>query len=263
MSSSPTDEFSADALRVSVFDTPTAMGEAAAASTAAIVRRAIADKGSARVIFATGNSQFPFVDALRQIEGIDWSKVTAFHMDEYAGMSPDHPASFQKWIHERIELTLHPQIVHYLHGDAADLDAECRRYEQLLREAPIDLICMGIGENGHIAFNDPPVADFNDPVWVRVVELDLACRMQQVGEGHFAGVEDVPTHALSLTIPALIAPISIQVVTPDRRKAEAVRRTLEGPIGEACPASILRQQRHAKLFLDAASFSLADAQAFV
>lgn len=262
MTSSPTDEFSADALHVSVFETPAALGEAAAANTAAIVHRAIAGKGSARVIFATGNSQFPFVDALRQIEGIDWSKVTAFHMDEYARMPPGHSASFRKWIHERIEQTLHPQTVHYLHGDTPDLDAECRRYEGLLREAPIDLICLGIGENGHIAFNDPSVADFNDPVWVKVVELDRACRMQQVGEGHFPSVDDVPTHALSLTIPALIAPDSIQVVAPERRKAEAIRRTLQGPISEACPASILRQQSQAKLFLDAASFSLADTQAF-
>lgn len=256
MTSNPTHVFAADALTVSVYNTPEWMGQAAAENTATIISDVLARNGAARVIFATGNSQFPFVDALRKIQGIDWSMVTAFHMDEYAGMSPDHPASFRRWIRERIEEPLGPKAVHYLNGDAPDLEAECRRYEGLLREAPIDLICMGIGENGHIAFNDPPVADFRDPVWVKVVELDHACRMQQVGEGHFAGLEDVPAQALSLTIPALIAPAAIQVVVPDARKAEAVRNTLQGPISEACPASILRRQPHARFFLDQASFSL-------
>jgi glucosamine-6-phosphate deaminase len=258
MTSNPAQTFSADALQVSVFDNQAAMGQAAAANTAAIVKEALAKNGTARVIFATGNSQFPFVEALRQIEGIDWSNVTAFHMDEYAGMSPDHPASFRKWIRERIEATLHPAVVHYLQGDAVDLTVECQRYEGLLREAPIDLICMGIGENGHIAFNDPPVADFNDPVWVKVVELDHACRMQQVGVGHFPTYDDVPAHALSLTIPALIAPAAIQVVAPEQRKAAAIKATLEGPISEACPASILRRQGNARLFLDRESYSLVD-----
>lgn len=262
MTSRPTHDFFADAMQVSVFATPEDLGNAAAANTTAIVKDILARKGSARVIFATGNSQFPFVEALREHTDVDWSKVTAFHMDEYAGMSADHPASFRKWIDERIEETLHPATVHYMQGDAPDLEVECRRYEALLREAPIDLICMGIGENGHIAFNDPPVADFNSPVWVKVVELDHACRMQQVGEGHFAGFDDVPTHALTMTIPALIAPAAIQVVAPDARKAEAVKNTLQGPVSEACPASILRTRAHARLFLDQASFALADSRAF-
>lgn len=257
-----THDFFADAMHVSVFATPEELGIAAAANTAEIVKAVVARKGSARVIFATGNSQIPFVEALHRHGGVDWSKVTAFHMDEYAGMSADHPASFRKWIRERIEEKLHPAAVHYLEGDAPDLAVECRRYEALLREAPIDLICMGIGENGHIAFNDPAVADFNASRWVKVLELDHACRMQQVGEGHFAGVDDVPTHALTLTIPALIAPEVIQVVVPDARKAEAVRNTLQGPISEACPASILRTQDHARLFLDRASFGLVDSHAF-
>jgi glucosamine-6-phosphate deaminase len=177
-------------------------------------------------------------------------------MDEYAGMSADHPASFRKWIRERIEEQLHPATVNYLAGDAADLEDECRRFEALLREAPIDLICMGIGENGHIAFNDPPVADFNDTAWVKVVELDRDCRLQQVGEGHFPTFDDVPTHALTLTVPALIAPNAIQVVVPEERKAVAVRNTINDPISEACPATILRQQAHAMLFLEPASASL-------
>jgi len=255
-------EFSADALQVAVFATPEHMGKAAAANTAAIVNDALARNGVARVIFATGNSQFPFVKALNRDTEVDWSKVTAFHMDEYAGMSAAHPASFQKWIRERVEETLRPAAVHYLRGDVPDLEAECGRYEALLRAAPIDLICMGIGENGHIAFNDPPVANFNDPLWVKVVELDHACRKQQVGEGHFAGLGDVPTHALTLTIPALIAPAAIQVVAPDARKADAVRNTLQGPVSEACPASILRTKSGARLFLDQASIALVDSPAF-
>jgi glucosamine-6-phosphate deaminase len=256
MTTTGTQEFLAGKLRVQIYDSAQALGAAAAANTAAIVRDAIDRQGRARVIFATGNSQFPFVDALKAYTDIDWSKVTAFHMDEYVGMSADHPASFRKWIRERIEEQLHPATVNYLEGDAADIDEECRRFEALLREAPIDLICMGIGENGHIAFNDPPVADFNDTAWVKVVELDRDCRLQQVGEGHFPSFDDVPTHALTLTVPALIAPQAIQVVVPEERKALAVRKTLHDPISEACPATILREQAHAKLFLEPASASL-------
>jgi glucosamine-6-phosphate deaminase len=248
--------FQAEALKVRIFDSVEDLGGAAAKNTATIVRRLLTEKGTARVIFATGNSQFSFVEALRSEPDIDWSNVTAFHMDEYVGMPATHPASFRKWIRERIEEQLHPATVNYLEGDAPDVDAECRRFEGLLREAPIDLICMGIGENGHIAFNDPPVADFDDPVWVKVVELDRECRLQQVGEGHFPTFDDVPTHALTLTIPALIAPDSIQVVAPESRKAQAVRDALEGPIGTACPASILRRQANATLFLDRESASL-------
>jgi glucosamine-6-phosphate deaminase len=251
-------EFVADGnkIRVVVFDSGESLGAAAAEHTARIVREAIANRGSARVIFATGNSQFAFNEALKNIPDVDWSVVTAFHMDEYVGIDDQHPASFRKWIRERVENTLQPRAVHYLNGDVGDLDAECARYEALLREGPIDLVCMGIGENGHIAFNDPPVADFNDQVWVKVVELDEACRAQQVGEGHFASDADVPRHALSLTVPALIAPKRLQVVVPESRKAPAVRDALEGPIGEACPASILRTQSHAVLFLDRDSAAL-------
>jgi glucosamine-6-phosphate deaminase len=250
--------FTADQLTVEIHPSIEAMGAAAAAGAAAKIRDAIAQNGQARVIFATGNSQFPFVEALRGYTDIPWDAVTAFHMDEYAGMADDHPASFRRWIRERIEETFHPKAVHYLQGDAEDLDAECRRFEALLREAPIDLICMGIGENGHIAFNDPPVADFNDTAWVKVVELDRECRLQQVGEGHFPTFDDVPTHALTLTVPALIAPKAIQVVAPEERKAAAVRRTINDPISEACPATILRRQAHARLFLDPASASQLD-----
>lgn len=250
--------FQADEMQVHVFTSTEAMAEAAATNTAAVLTAAIESNGSARAIFATGNSQLGFVSALRHFSDVRWNRITAFHMDEYVGMSPDHPASFRRWIRERIEAAFQPQEVHYIQGDAADLQAECDKYEALLREAPIDLVCMGIGENGHIAFNDPPVADFEDPAWVKVVELDEACRTQQVGEGHFPTLAHVPTHAVTLTVPALIAPRSLQVVVPERRKAEAVMRTIRGPINTTCPASILRRQPHAMLFLDADSASLLD-----
>ncbi len=249
-------EFQAGAMRVLVLASGREVGEAAGAHTARLLAAAVEANDAARVIFATGNSQIPFVEALRARAEIPWDRITAFHMDEYGGMPDTHPASFRRWIRERIEEPLRPRVVHYLMGDAADWEAECRRYEALLREAPIDLVCMGIGENGHIAFNDPPVADFADPVWVKVVELDGACRRQQVGEGHFAGLTDVPTHALTLTVPALLAPRALQVVVPERRKAEAVRAALTGPVAAACPASILREQSHAVLFLDGESASL-------
>lgn len=251
-----TREFKAGEMSVYVFVSSRDMGEAAAESASRILVNAVETGGSARAIFATGNSQFTFIESLHQHPEISWDKITAFHMDEYAGMSADHPASFRRWIRERIEEPFHPKEVHYLNGDASDLDTECRRYEALLREAPIDLVCMGIGENGHIAFNDPPVANFDDPTWVKVVELDESCRKQQVGEGHFAGFDDVPTHALSLTVPAMVAPKALQVVVPEMRKAEAVRKTIEDSISTACPATILRKQPHARLFLDTESASL-------
>jgi glucosamine-6-phosphate deaminase len=251
--------FRAGEMRVLVFPSGPALGAAAAEHTARILAGAVAERGSARVIMATGNSQLAFVAALRERAEIPWQNITVFHMDEYAGMGDDHPASFRKWIRERVATPLRPGEVQYLQGDAADLAAECRRYEAALRAAPLDLVCMGIGENGHIAFNDPPVADFRDPVWVKIVELDEACRRQQVGEGHFAGFDDVPTHALSLTVPALLAPRALQVVAPERRKAEAVRDALAGPVSTACPASILREQPHATLFLDSESAALLDA----
>lgn len=240
---------------VAVFGDIGDMGKAAAAHAADVLKRAVAVNGSARVIVATGNSQVPFVEALKEHKDVPWQKITAFHMDEYLGISADHPASFRRWIRERIEKTFSPKEVHYLNGEAEDPEAECRRYTDLLKAAPIDLVCMGIGENGHIAFNDPHVANFEDPVFAKVVELDEACRNQQVGEGHFPSMDAVPTHALSLTIPALLSPNVLQVVVPEKRKAEAVKNTIEGPIATSCPASILRTTSKAKMFLDPESAS--------
>jgi glucosamine-6-phosphate deaminase len=240
-------------LRTSVYQTNEELGAAAAEEAADILHRAIREKGEANAILATGNSQLTFLKVLRTMP-VEWSKVNIFHMDEYIGLDPTHPASFPLF------LKLH--IVNYIHPKAffpvppstlQNAEQVCKDYEGLLRAHPADLCALGIGENGHLAFNDPPFADFKDPVWVKIVKLDDASRRQQVGEGHFKTVDEVPTHAVTLTIPALLAARHILALVPEERKAEAVFRSLNGPITEECPGSILRQTPHAHLYLDADS----------
>jgi glucosamine-6-phosphate deaminase len=247
-------EFQKENLKVKIFENANLMGKAAAISVAEKLNTAVAEKGFANLILATGASQFQFLEHLQQ-QAIDWKKITVFHLDEYKGMPVTHPASFRKYLKERILDKVQPKQVHYLNGDAPDAEAEVLRYESLLKAHPIDVACIGIGENGHIAFNDPPVADFNDPKLVKVVELDEACRKQQLGEGWFPTLEDVPTHALSLTIPAIMRCKTISCVVPDERKAEAVYNTLNAEISTACPATILRNHPEAVLYLDSGSAS--------
>ncbi len=246
--------FTVDKLKVEVYDEPDAMGKAAADFVADHINQAIKAKGHANVILATGASQFTFLKALKEKE-IDWKKVTVFHLDEYKGMADTHPASFRKYLKERILNEVKPGKIYFLNGDAEDLDQVMKDYEKELKNNPVDIACIGIGENGHIAFNDPPVADFNDPKWVKVVELDHACRQQQFGEGWFPTFDDVPTEALSLTIPAIMHSKVISCVVPDDRKAEAVKNTLYAEVSTACPATILRKHDNTKLFLDKASAS--------
>jgi glucosamine-6-phosphate deaminase len=223
---------------------------AAADEAAAVVRRAVADKGRAHAMFATGNSQVAFIEALvSDTDGVPWGDVVVFHMDEYVGMGPEHPASFQRWIRQRIVEPARPRAAHYLDG-LADPESECRRYAGLLETQPLDLCCLGIGENGHLAFNDPPVADFDDPKDVKVVDLDDRCRRQQVDEGHFSTFDDVPRRAVTVTIPALLRAGRVLAVVPEDRKAEPVRSALEGPLTTACPASALRRAPHTTIFLD-------------
>jgi len=248
-----------ESLRVAVHDDVASLARAAADDASAVIARAVDERGVANAMFATGNSQLAFVDELMARRDVDWSRLVVFHMDEYLGMGPDHPASFVRWIRERIVDRVHPLAAHLIDGTAADAAAECARYTALLREHPLDLCCMGIGENGHLAFNDPPVADFDDPADVKVVALDDACRRQQVGEGHFAGLADVPTHALTVTIPALLRAREVLVIVPEARKADAVRAALEGPVTTACPASVLRRQPHVRLCLDRESAGLLSA----
>ena len=240
----------ADSLRVEVHDTAGSLGQAAADDAAGVLREAVARRGVAYAMFATGNSQLEMIERLTSDgAGVPWHAVVAFHMDEYVGVGPDHPAGFARWIRERIAGPAHPRAVHYLDG-LADPVEECARYAALLDAHPLDLCCLGIGENGHLAFNDPPVADFEDPLSVKVVELDPECRAQQVGEGHFASVADVPPRAMTVTVPALLRPARLVVTVPDARKADAVGRALGGPIETACPASILRTVPQAVLYLD-------------
>jgi glucosamine-6-phosphate deaminase len=211
-----------------------------------------------RVIFACAPSQDEFLSALvLAARGrVDWSRITVFHMDEYVGISASHPASFRNYLQKHLLSEISPAEFSPLGGDAPDPAAEAVRYAALLDAAPIDLICLGIGENGHIAFNDPPVADFSDPVSVKIVELDLACRQQQVNDGCFAALGAVPTHALSLTISVFRRAKHLSVVVPGPRKAAAVRATLQDEISTACPATILRTHPAATLFLDHASAAL-------
>lgn len=246
----------AERLRVRVYASRPQMGAAAAAEAADVLREAIATRGGARAIFASAASQNELLASLKEAPGIDWGKVTAFHMDEYLGENVPKPQQFGQFLKDRLFAAVQPGTVHYLNGQAADPQAECDRYARLLREAPIDLCCLGIGETGHLAFNDPPVADFADPEWVKVVEIDEQSRIQQVHDGAFARVEDVPRTALTLTLPALLTARRLIAVVPGATKSEAVARTLAAPLSTACPATILRQITRATLYLDSEAFSL-------
>lgn len=243
-------------LPVEVYANGPALGAAAATQAARAIRTAISERGSARVLLATGNSQLDFLTALRNLDGINWSKVDLFHLDEYIGISSDHPASFRRYLHQHFVDHVKPRSFNEIDGDAADPEAECERYAALLQQGTADLSCIGIGENGHLAFNDPPYADFTDPKLVKIVQLDDISRNQQVGEGHFPDIAAVPTHAITLTIPALLAAGRVQVVVPEARKAQAVHDALLGPVTEDCPASLLRSTPHAWLYLDAESAGL-------
>ena len=234
-----------------------AQARRAAALAADAIRRAVESRGVAHAMFATGNSQLRFVEALVSDPDVPWHDVVVFHMDEYVGVGPDHPAGFQRWIRERIVVPTRPREAHYLDG-LAEPARECGRYAALLGSHPLDLCCLGIGENGHLAFNDPPVADFEDPLDVKVVELDGACRAQQVHEGHFPSLDAVPPQAMTVTVPALLRAGLVLAVVPEARKAEPVRRALEGPVSTACPASALRRQANAVLLLDDESSALLD-----
>jgi glucosamine-6-phosphate deaminase len=247
------EQFTVESLQVAVYPSEDEMGAAAASLAADVLRQAVKHNGSGRVVLATGNSQFAFVEGLRREGEVPWESITAFHMDEYVGIDADHPASFRRWMRERVEGPLGVQM-NYIEGDAADPQAECDRYEELLRAAPIDLVCMGIGENGHLAFNEPGDADFDDHRWTKVITLQSQSIAQQVGEGHFPDASAVPNQAISLTIPALLSARNVIVCVPEQRKAQAVAAALTEPISNACPATILRRSG-GTLFLEPESFA--------
>lgn len=238
-----------------------ALGRTAALATAAYLHDVIASRGEARVIFACAPSQDEFLTSLVEVSRntstyVDWSRVTAFHMDDYVGLDGQHPQSFRQYLQKHFLSRVKVGQFHPLPAEEPDAAAVCRRYSALLSEKPIDLIGMGIGENGHIAFNDPPVADFQDPLLVKVVELDLACREQQVNDGCFPTLADVPRHAFTLTISIFRRARRLSIHVPGPRKAAAVQATVEGPIATACPASILRLHADATLYIDAAAAGL-------
>lgn len=227
------------------------MARSAAEFSAARIRKAIATNGEARVIFASAASQLEFVDEMLKRADVEWDKVCGFHLDEYVGIPETHGASFRKFLKDRLiaKLPCKVKSFTFVGGDALDTAKELERLETAVREKPIDLACIGIGENGHIAFNDPP-ADFNAKAAYSIVKLDKVCRMQQVGEGWFPNLDAVPTHAFSMTVAQIMAVRSIAVIVPDERKAKAVAEAVNGPLTNMCPSSILRNHADCVLFLD-------------
>lgn len=243
-------------LPTAIYENNENMGRAAAHAARALLLDAIEQRGNANIILATGNSTLSFLHALREFSDIPWNRVSVFHMDEYVGIGPEHPAGFSRFLHRHFLDFLEVAAFYPIPSQPADLHAACRAYAELLRQHPADLVAMGFGENGHIAFNDPPFADFDDPLWVKVVDLAEASRRQQVGEGHFAALDEVPRRAITLTIPALLAPRQLLVIVPEARKANAVRRCLTEGVNQDCPGSILTTVHNAQLFLDRESSSL-------
>ena len=241
-------------MNIEVFDNKLELGKKAASDAAEIIQRAIAANDVAYVIAATGASQFEFLDALVMKE-IDWNKVVFFHLDEYVGLSETHPASFRLYLKERIINRTHPRAFHLINGEALDAKEECLRVGSLISQQPIDVAFVGIGENGHLAFNDPP-ADFDTEESYIVVDLDQACRQQQVGEGWFRSIEEVPAQAISMSIKQILKARNILCIVPDERKAQAVRDCVELEINPSHPASILQSHQSTTLYLDEESSSL-------
>jgi glucosamine-6-phosphate deaminase len=242
-------------MRLKVFNDKITLGRAAAEQAATAIRRAISERGEARIIAATAASQLEFLDALTKASGIDWTKVEAFHLDEYIGIPITHPGSFRKMLMEQLVVKTGIRQYHLLAGDAAEPAAVVREIGTQLASAPIDIAFLGIGENGHIAFNDPP-ADFNTEEPYIIVNLDEACRQQQVGEAWFADLSQVPKQALSMSAKQILKAKEILVVVPDKRKAGAVKACFEGEISPMAPASILRRHPNATVYLDSDSASM-------
>lgn len=250
------DNFRADQLNVYVYETRAQMGAAAAAALAAEMRRLIRERRRAIGLFASAPSQNEMIDALVAAPGLEWTSVIAFHLDEYLGVAEDAPPSFRRYLIERLVKRVPLAEFHGLRGEAANPAAVVKNYANLMQFKPPDFAALGIGENGHLAFNDPPVSDFNDPEAVKIVELEEACRQQQVNDGCFPTLADVPRRALTVTIPTIMACAKLFVSVPGPRKQQAVGRTIDGPITTACPASILRLHQDAHLFLDRAAAAL-------
>ena len=240
---------------IQIAENRAALGSAAAKAIAAAIRERIEANGSVNVAFAAAPSQNETLATLIAEPDIAWSRVNAYHLDEYAGATPDSPYSFRRYLREHVFDHVKPAVFHQIRGEATNPQAECSRYDASLPEEGFDIVLLGIGENGHLAFNDPP-CDFEDLADVRLVELDEACRVQQVHDGAFATLEDVPTHAFTLTVPVLMDAREMFIMVPGPAKAAAVALALEGPVSERCPASILRTRARATLYLDRDSASM-------
>ena len=241
-------------MQVVISKDATEMGLAASDSGAQLLREAIERRGQANMIVATGASQFEVLRALTQDSRVDWSRVVGFHLDEYIGLSVEHPASFRKYLKERLVDQVTLKEFHYVNGEV-DPEAECQRLGELIKGHPIDVAFIGIGENAHIAFNDPP-ADFETETPYSVVELDAACRRQQLGEGWFPTFDDIPRQAISMSVKQIMKSSAIMCSVPDSRKAQAVRACVEGPVSPDVPASILQNHPHVTLFLDTTAAEL-------
>lgn len=243
-------------MKLTIHEDRITLGMAAAAEAGQVLRAALANQASATLVVATGASQLETLASLAADQEIDWRRVRIFHLDEYVGISSQHPASFRRYLEDRFiaRLPAAPEAVHWIDGEHAP-EEECRRLNALMPPGPFDLLLAGIGENAHIAFNDPP-ADFNARFPYLVVPLDEACRRQQVGEGWFATLDDVPQRAISMSVPRILLSRTIVCSVPDGRKANAVLQTLEGPITPAVPASILRSHRDCRLHLDRSAAAL-------
>lgn len=249
-------ELQKDRLNVKIYDTRAEMGKAAAQDIKTKIAQLLSEKDEINMIFAAAPSQNEVLAALVEDKQIEWSRVNAYHMDEYIGLSSDAPQGFGNFLKTHIFGRVPFKSVNYIDCSAADPEKEATRYEKLLKRNPPDIVVMGIGENGHIAFNDPPVADFQDSRGVKVVRLDEVCRNQQVHDGCFAYLEEVPKYAITLTVPRLISAPWLFCIVPAKTKAKAVSECLTREIGEYCPASILRLQDNALLYLDRDSASL-------
>lgn len=249
-------KFKSGNLEVRRLNNRSAMGQAAADTVALAVAEMLYEKEEVNMVFAAAPSQEEFLAAFQQKSYLAWDRINAFHMDEYIGLAPDAPQRFGVFLRDRLFEKQPFKSVNYINGTAADTGEECARYTRLLEENKIDIVCMGIGENGHLAFNDPPVADFEDPFTVKVVELDDVCRQQQVNDGCFASKSQVPVQAITLTIPALLNARRLFVIVPGPTKAQAVYNTLYCDISTQVPSTILRNQPHALLFTDQHSGAL-------
>jgi glucosamine-6-phosphate deaminase len=254
--SKPVRKFQVDALQVEVYHQEADLVDSLVQQTQIYVQQLLKSQDFAAAILASGGSQIGLLKSLTTIGEIDWSRLTLFHLDEYLGISGEHPASFQRYMQKLVTERVHPRQFHYLAGDTLEPIAECDRYHQLLSAQPIDLCYLGIGETGHIAFNEPEVADFNDRYPVKLVKLDDKSRQQQVNSGFFDRIEDVPQYALTLTLPTICQAKKISCLAMGVKKAKIVKTMLTGEITPNCPASILRKYPQATLYLDTAAASL-------